>query len=276
MTSLQIREVPEDLHRRLKARAALNGQSLSEYALSAATSRVEARRERTTEERRPPNQHSAPGRPPPASQRTRDRERWRRIARGALALVGTVFVALPIGLFAIVFALDAATKLGVDTTGQMLAGLLLLGIPSAYAAWRFARRLRRIAQAARDEDESWLTVRTVRAKQGPLRSVMAEHGVLGVCAAVVMLAVFAYRAGRPPRSERSRRRVVGRIMTVLGGVVVVIFIVLLIASGVAFGVGALTGSDVIGGVAGYAAMAAIAGCGVVAVRRRRRLKAETT
>jgi len=33
MTSLQIREVPEELHRRLKARAALNGQSLSEYAL---------------------------------------------------------------------------------------------------------------------------------------------------------------------------------------------------------------------------------------------------
>ena len=33
MTSLQIRNVPEDLHRRLKARAALEGQSLSEYAL---------------------------------------------------------------------------------------------------------------------------------------------------------------------------------------------------------------------------------------------------
>jgi len=34
MTSLQIRNVPDDLHRQLKARAALEGQSLSEYALS--------------------------------------------------------------------------------------------------------------------------------------------------------------------------------------------------------------------------------------------------
>ena len=33
MTSLQIRNVPDDLHRQLKARAALEGQSLSEYAL---------------------------------------------------------------------------------------------------------------------------------------------------------------------------------------------------------------------------------------------------
>lgn len=33
MTSLQVRNVPDDLHRRLKARAALEGQSLSEYAL---------------------------------------------------------------------------------------------------------------------------------------------------------------------------------------------------------------------------------------------------
>ncbi|WP_419944487.1 FitA-like ribbon-helix-helix domain-containing protein [Candidatus Poriferisodalis sp.] len=33
MTSLQIRNVPDQLHRRLKARAALEGQSLSEYAL---------------------------------------------------------------------------------------------------------------------------------------------------------------------------------------------------------------------------------------------------
>lgn len=34
MASLQIRNVPDELHRRLKARAALEGQSLSEYALS--------------------------------------------------------------------------------------------------------------------------------------------------------------------------------------------------------------------------------------------------
>ena len=34
MSSLQIRNVPDDLHRRLKARAALEGQSLSEYALT--------------------------------------------------------------------------------------------------------------------------------------------------------------------------------------------------------------------------------------------------
>jgi plasmid stability protein len=33
MTSLQIRNMPDELHRRLKARAALEGQSLSEYAL---------------------------------------------------------------------------------------------------------------------------------------------------------------------------------------------------------------------------------------------------
>ena len=33
MTALQIRNVPDDLHRRLKARAAQRGQSLSEYAI---------------------------------------------------------------------------------------------------------------------------------------------------------------------------------------------------------------------------------------------------
>ena len=33
MASVQIRNVPDELHRRLKARAALEGQSLSEYAL---------------------------------------------------------------------------------------------------------------------------------------------------------------------------------------------------------------------------------------------------
>lgn len=33
MTSLQIRNMPDELHRQLKARAALEGQSLSEYAL---------------------------------------------------------------------------------------------------------------------------------------------------------------------------------------------------------------------------------------------------
>ena len=33
MKSLQIRHVPDELHRQLKARAALEGQSLSEYAL---------------------------------------------------------------------------------------------------------------------------------------------------------------------------------------------------------------------------------------------------
>jgi plasmid stability protein len=34
MASLQIRNMPEDAHRTLKARAAMAGQSLSEYALS--------------------------------------------------------------------------------------------------------------------------------------------------------------------------------------------------------------------------------------------------
>lgn len=33
MKMLQIRNVPEDVHRSLKARAALEGQSLSDYAL---------------------------------------------------------------------------------------------------------------------------------------------------------------------------------------------------------------------------------------------------
>lgn len=34
MTALQLREVPEDLHRELRVRAARAGQSLSEYALA--------------------------------------------------------------------------------------------------------------------------------------------------------------------------------------------------------------------------------------------------
>ena len=34
MTMMQIRNVPEDVHRRLKSRAALLGMSLSDYALS--------------------------------------------------------------------------------------------------------------------------------------------------------------------------------------------------------------------------------------------------
>ncbi len=34
MKMLQIRNVPDDLHRRLKSRAALEGTSLSEYALA--------------------------------------------------------------------------------------------------------------------------------------------------------------------------------------------------------------------------------------------------
>ena len=33
MRTIQIRNVPDQLHRRIKARAALEGQSLSEYAL---------------------------------------------------------------------------------------------------------------------------------------------------------------------------------------------------------------------------------------------------
>lgn len=33
MASLQIRDMPDELHRRLKARAALEGQSMSEYVL---------------------------------------------------------------------------------------------------------------------------------------------------------------------------------------------------------------------------------------------------
>ena len=33
MVTLQVRDVPEDIHRTLKARAAASGRSLSEYAL---------------------------------------------------------------------------------------------------------------------------------------------------------------------------------------------------------------------------------------------------
>lgn len=34
MKTLQVRNVPDDVHRRLKARAALSGQSISEYLLA--------------------------------------------------------------------------------------------------------------------------------------------------------------------------------------------------------------------------------------------------
>jgi len=34
MSTIQIRNVPEDFHRRLKVRAAANGQSLSDYLLN--------------------------------------------------------------------------------------------------------------------------------------------------------------------------------------------------------------------------------------------------
>ena len=34
MSTLQVRNVPEDVHRTLKARAAASGQSLSEYVLA--------------------------------------------------------------------------------------------------------------------------------------------------------------------------------------------------------------------------------------------------
>jgi antitoxin FitA len=41
MKTLQIRNVPEDVHRRLKSRAALEGRSLSEYALFELTRALE-------------------------------------------------------------------------------------------------------------------------------------------------------------------------------------------------------------------------------------------
>ncbi|MYI28980.1 MAG: hypothetical protein F4064_12970 [Acidimicrobiales bacterium] len=225
-------------------------------------------------ERRPPNPHNGSERPAPAPQRTRDSERWGRIARRALALIGTVFVGLPVGLLAIFFARYATATLGGNAAVLSL-GLVLLGIPAAYVAWRFPRRLRRIVQAARDEDESWLTVRTVRAKQGPLRTVMAEHGVLGVCADVVMLAVFAWRAGKPPCGGREARRFVSRLMTMLGGALVVAFVISLVAGGVAFGVAALAGSETVGNIAGWIVVAGFAGWGVVVVRQRRRMKSAT-
>ncbi len=41
MRLVQIRNVPDDVHRRLKARAALEGQSLSEFALAELTKSLE-------------------------------------------------------------------------------------------------------------------------------------------------------------------------------------------------------------------------------------------
>jgi len=41
MSLVQIRNVPDDVHRRLKARAALEGQPLSEYALNELTRALE-------------------------------------------------------------------------------------------------------------------------------------------------------------------------------------------------------------------------------------------
>lgn len=41
MTALQIRNLPDDVHRKLKARAAERGQSLSEYAASVLRQDVE-------------------------------------------------------------------------------------------------------------------------------------------------------------------------------------------------------------------------------------------
>ena len=41
VTNLQIRNVPESLHRELKARAALEGRSLSEFALAELTRSLE-------------------------------------------------------------------------------------------------------------------------------------------------------------------------------------------------------------------------------------------
>lgn len=41
MKTLQIRNVPDDVHRRLKARAAIEGRSLSELALSELTRSLE-------------------------------------------------------------------------------------------------------------------------------------------------------------------------------------------------------------------------------------------
>lgn len=37
MSSIQVRDVPEDVHRRLKAQAAMAGQSLNEYLLARMT-----------------------------------------------------------------------------------------------------------------------------------------------------------------------------------------------------------------------------------------------
>lgn len=62
-TMIQIRNVPDDLHRRLKARAALAGQSLSDYLMdeirrSAARPTVDELRQRLAE--RPPVTPSTP------------------------------------------------------------------------------------------------------------------------------------------------------------------------------------------------------------------------
>ncbi len=65
MTSLQIRNVPDELHRQLKARAALEGQSLSEYALGELRRAMQRPTRRELAERvasfeRPPSRNPLP------------------------------------------------------------------------------------------------------------------------------------------------------------------------------------------------------------------------
>ena len=221
-------------------------------------------------ERRPPGPHDA-GEPPPdtaAANAPKAHQGWNwrrtnvsRCLRRALTLIGILFVALPFGFLAVVFVLAAAE----EHLGNAINQLLLVAL-AVWIAWRMVGRLRRIVRAAHDGDELWHDLKIVRARQGPLRSVLSEHGALGVCAAVGMLAAYVWRAGRPPSGERRWRPVVGHAMAVLGGLIVA----LLVASGVGYSVELLTDSEIVGGIAAYVALTALVGWGVVATRRRRR------
>lgn len=221
-------------------------------------------------ERRPPGPHDA-GEPAPntaAANAPKAQQGWywrrtnvSRSLRRALTLIGTLFVALPIGFLAVVFVLAAAEERLGNAVNQ-----LLLVVLAVWIAWRMVGRLRRIVKAARDGDELWRDLKTVRARQGTLRSVLSEHGALGVGAAVGMLAVYVWRAGRPPRGDRRWRPFAQRAMAVLGGLIVA----LLVASGVGYSVELLTGSEIVGGIATYVALTASVGWGVVVARRRRR------
>lgn len=70
MKMLQIRNVPDDVHRRLKARAAMEGRSLSELALSELKRSLEHPTRRELIERVQARERATVSEPPAAAVRT--------------------------------------------------------------------------------------------------------------------------------------------------------------------------------------------------------------